>query len=273
MNLPQRVTIELTNKCNRRCDMCPRLKMTYPLGDMKLSLLKKIVDQLPSNTDIVPFFRGESVLYSDFVEAMNLLRRFDTLQIATNGDGLTEEKKLAILNTKSFISYSLHEFGYPLEFLDVARFLKSASENGHITQVSILNTMFSHYKEEFFIDSWLEYVDRVRIYIEHSIKGFGDIDPIYRRIRKTKSCKKVFEDMVIYWDGKVVLCNHDWDNYDPLGDLNYQTIEEVWNGEKYRKIRDVHKSSNIREVKSCKDCDHWMVDYLPEKMLGELYIR
>ena len=44
--MPKRVTIEFTNRCNRACLGCPRNKMTYPIGDMSLSLLNKIVEQL-----------------------------------------------------------------------------------------------------------------------------------------------------------------------------------------------------------------------------------
>jgi len=245
--------------------------MTYPLGDMSLNLLKKIVDQLPPETTIVPFFRGESAFHPHFVDAFKMLSRFDTVQMATNGDFLTTSKQDAILDTCSFISYSLHKPSYPEIFVDVVYFLDYARRMGLSTQVSVLETEIPVGTKQRLIDDWLKHVDRFRIYVEHSKEGFGSVESRYRRIHGDRPCHKPFSDMVVYWDGKVVLCNHDWDNYEPLGDLNIQTIEEVWNGERYEGVRNLHKAGLLKKIKTCKDCDYWMTDYLPSKMFGEVY--
>jgi hypothetical protein len=42
MQYPKRVTIELTNRCNRACIGCPRHKMRYPQGYMTPELFYKI---------------------------------------------------------------------------------------------------------------------------------------------------------------------------------------------------------------------------------------
>lgn len=270
MNLPRRVTLELTNRCTRHCYGCPRLKMTYPLGDMSLELLKKILDQLPSDACVIPFFRGESLIHPRFYGMMKLFRRFEDVQIATNGDLLTLDNQNAILKSCSFVSYSLHKFGYPDEFMDVVNFLGRARNSDILTQVSILETMILRDKE-LFVEKWLKYVDRVRIYVEHSHVGFGDVELKYQQIRGYGPCCKPFVDMVVYWDGKVALCNHDWDNHDPLGDLNTQTIKEIWNGSKYQEVRNLHKTGFLKAIESCKNCDYWMTDYLPNKMFGEVY--
>jgi len=271
MTLPKHVTLEFTNRCNRECRGCPRLKMKYPLGDMSLSLLRKIVEQLPQETVIVPFFRGESAFHPYFVEAFKMLRRFDEVQMATNGDFLTVSKQDAILEACSFVSYSLHMPSLPADLLDVARFLDEARSKGLSTQVSILETEIPAGSKQALVDGWLQYVDRFRVYVEHSKEGFGDVESKYRKLNGKWGCLKPFTDMVVYWDGTVALCNHDWDNQDPLGDLNTQTVEEVWNGEKYRQIRKFHLTGRRKQVNSCKDCDYWMLEYMPDKMFGEVY--
>lgn len=270
MNLPKRVTIELTNRCNRRCDKCPRLKTDYPYGNMNLDLLDKILKQLPNNTTIVPFFRGESLIHPRFYEAMKRFSQFKNVQIATNGDLLTRDYQNAILTSCTFISYSLHKYEYPDEVMGIVSFLEHARKRGLVTQVSILDNLISGDKKQF-VEKWLKHVDRVRIYIEHSKDGFGDVEDTYHIIKPGKPCKKPFEDMGVYWDGKVALCNHDWNNPNPLGDLNTQTIEEVWGGERYQKIRNLHKDGLLKQVQTCKACDYWMTDYLPDKMFGELW--
>jgi radical SAM protein with 4Fe4S-binding SPASM domain len=61
--------------------------------------------------------------------------------------------------------------------------------------------------------------------------------------------------MVVYWDGKVGLCNHDWNNQTFLGDLNVETVREVWTGECYGKVQDLHARGCRKEVPSCSKCD------------------
>jgi uncharacterized radical SAM superfamily Fe-S cluster-containing enzyme len=39
--------IETTNRCNMRCEMCPRTtKMNIPLADLDMDVFKKIVDRI-----------------------------------------------------------------------------------------------------------------------------------------------------------------------------------------------------------------------------------
>ena len=47
-----------------------------------------------------------------------------------------------------------------------------------------------------------------------------------------------------------------WDIHEriPLGDMNTQTIEEIYKGEPYRKLREAHHSRDFSNY-ICKDCD------------------
>ena len=40
-----------------------------------------------------------------------------------------------------------------------------------------------------------------------------------------------------------------------LGHLSEKSFEEIWNGEKYKKLRNAHKNLNFDEIDYCKDCD------------------
>ena len=44
-DFPERITVELTNRCNLECTFCPRHLVEMKLGNMEMSLFKKIVDQ------------------------------------------------------------------------------------------------------------------------------------------------------------------------------------------------------------------------------------
>ena len=262
MQYPKRVTIELTNHCNRACDGCPRHKMTYPLGDMNPELFSKIITELPENTVIVPFFRGEPTLHPQFAEYMQQLGKFKTVQLATNGDYLNKTNQKAILNNASFLSISLHDFRLPNR-TNYLPFLYDCLGKGLETQVSILETSLKDSQVKHFKRMWLKHVNRVRIYKEHSKNGFGSMN-----IKATNQpCNKPFEDMIVYWDGKVGLCNHDWNGLSipAYMNLNDYTVKEVWNSMHYDDVRVRHVQGERRFVPTCRDCD-----FNSNKIYGEI---
>jgi radical SAM protein with 4Fe4S-binding SPASM domain len=82
-----------------------------------------------------------------------------------------------------------------------------------------------------------------------------------RKYNQTKFSKKVKCDMVwdpifqILWDGRVVPCCYDFDGRIILGDLNRQSIAEIWRGENYIKFREAHKTLQLDPYPICKVCD------------------
>jgi len=258
--LPKRVTLEFTNRCNRTCNGCPRSKMVYPLGDMNLVLFLSIINQLPGSTVIVPFFRGESLAHPMFALYMNRLKGFREIQLATNADYLTPINQEAILNNCTFISVSLHSYLLPQE-TKLLQFFEKAFDVGVESQISILDSVLSPKNKKQFVDEWLNHVDNIRIYKTHSVNGFGDIDGKV----STVPCNKPFEEMVVYWNGRVGLCNHDWNNNVLLGDLNVQKISTVWNDNPYQEVRKLHCSGKRGEVLACQHCS-----FQPNQVYGEL---
>jgi hypothetical protein len=42
-----------------------------------------------------------------------------------------------------------------------------------------------------------------------------------------------------------------------MGDTNYSTIEEIWNGPEYQAIREKHIEGSVEEAIICAECDDW----------------
>ncbi len=68
--------------------------------------------------------------------------------------------------------------------------------------------------------------------------------------------------MVVDWNGDVVLCCDDWNHSTILGNLKNQTIEEIWNGEKLRAIRQAHIKGEFYRVPLCAGCNKKSVWWL-----------
>jgi radical SAM protein with 4Fe4S-binding SPASM domain len=236
--------------------------MLYPQGYMNKELFHKIVNELPPQTVIVPFYRGESLLHRDFPIYMQALKKFKQVQLATNGDYLNRVNQQAILNNVSFLSISLHDYRLPNR-TNYLPFLKECRDKDLTTQVSILETLVTAAKKKQFKRMWLKHVNRVRIYKEHSVNGFGSMNG-----EVGESCNKPFEDMVIYWDGNVGLCNHDWNNQTKLGNLCMQRVIDVWNDTIYQAVRTSHTSGFRRGVLSCIDCSFQSNQFYGEILNG-----
>ncbi len=285
---PQRITLELTNRCNLSCTFCPRHHMEYPVGDMNPELFRTLIDELSEagTRTLVPFFRGEPFLHRHCLELLAYAKGKDfTIQLATNGHMLTKEisQELVAMGV-DFISFSVdaveakeyeslrrggsfETLMHNIEGLMEQR--KRHCSKRPCIQISAVDTGMSQRQREGFLAFWEGKVDRIRIYPQHSQEGkFGHLDrpPEERR----KPCSKPFREMVIYWDGRIALCNHDWNRLNgPSTDA--KGAIHVWRGAWYREMRRMQTELDFPQGEPCASCDHWIQYCHKGKLIGELH--
>lgn len=261
---PNRIEIELTNECNSICGYCPRRFMKYEHGFMDPTLFRKLINEISAYKDrtLVLFRRGESLLHPEFISMLNYCKgKFREIQISTNASLMNEAISHALSECIDFISFSIElpERYKKYRSLDYSVVLKNINFFISInkrarTQVSIVNTediIVEHLDK--FRKEWMGKVDRVRVYEQHSKDGyFGSLNG-FRGDKK--SCVKPFNDILIFWDGKVGRCNHDW-GIDPLDSVVAKNISAVWHSDRYKKLRQQHLLLRIKD-KVCKKCDSW----------------
>jgi radical SAM protein with 4Fe4S-binding SPASM domain len=265
---------------------------------MSTILFNKIIDEaahyLPITVTL--FFRGESLLHDHFPQfiAYAKERGMGPIQLASNGLVLDEAIGEKILDAGlDFISFSLdtcdddvyrrtRQHGSLQTSTDnVLRFIRKCqirrSQGLSVPEIQVSTVDVPDYREgqERFIAFWRQYADKVRVYIEHSTdNNFGSISqelPLDNAVRKP--CKKLMTDMVIYWDGTVALCNHDWGNAGYLGNVNKQSIESIWKSDAYQKVRVMHQQGIFPDSMVCGKCDHWQMFYLADGFLGKVYCK
>jgi len=284
---PQRVTVELTNRCNLSCVFCPRHHMTYPLGDMKPALFRKIVDELSEagTRTLVPFFRGEPFLHSHCLPLLEYAKaRGFAIQLATNGHLLTRELSREVVALKiDFLSFSVDAIdakeyeairrGGNFETLmsNIDGLMEQRKRLGsHLPriQISAVDTGMDEERNKRFLEFWQDKADQVRFYPRHSENGkFGSL----HRPQKTKrrACSKPFKEMVIYWDGRTAICNHDWDRHSGPG-TGEKGVMHVWKSHWYRQIRRMQAELSFDNHEPCVNCDHWLQYCHKGKIIGEM---
>lgn len=265
-DFPQRLEIELVSDCNLKCTYCPRHLVNELTGYMTLDLFKKIIDEasIHPDTTLVLHRRGESMLHPQFNEMLDYVSgKFKEVQMATNATILNPDKYQSIVDGLDFLSFSLdtpERFNItrlPARYEKVeAKILDFLDFNqGRIrTQASMVKTAETT-KEmcEEFINIWKDKVGRVRIYEEHSTDGnFGSLaNPRKNR----KPCMMPVYEMLIYDNGIIARCNHDWDS-DGMGDVTKNTLQEIWHSEKYKNLRWQHLEQKLSDP-VCSTCDSW----------------
>jgi radical SAM protein with 4Fe4S-binding SPASM domain len=233
---------------------------------LEFDLFRKIIDELSPfpETILTLHRRGESLLHPRFSDCLEYIKgKFKTIQLATNATLLNDEISHQLIDTLSFISFSLdlpHAYSqkrpparYNTVEKKVSRFLEMNA--GCLeTQVSMVRTMDTSDRDvDQFKAIWKSAVDRVRIYEEHSSDGsFGSLR---RRRNRRVPCTMPFYEIQVLSNGTVGRCNHDWEG-PPLGNLNTESIRDVWNSPLYQALRRDHAALTFSDV-VCRSCDSW----------------
>lgn len=297
---PNRITIELTNACNVSCSFCPRQDVNMEIGYMDEKLYKKIIDEAAGHlpVKVVFFFRGESLLHSRFAEYLRYAKEkgLGPIQFASNALALEEDVAEEMLDAGiDFISFSLdtlnedvyrstrktgdlpHSMANVIALSEKCRERRKRGLPAPTLQVSTIELPDYIGEQADFIAFWKQYVDIVRVYYEHDEKGrFRDrkVQEMLPVLKERKPCRKVFTDLLVYWDGSLALCNYDWkgEAFERLN-LNNMTIQEIWDSPDYERIRQMHRDNSFTDELMCRNCEHWRIDYMPGGYLGKMYRR
>ena len=161
-------------------------------GDMDLDLVRKLIEEMVDHAplQIVPFFRGESLLHPLWYPILELIKKrgVGEIQFTTNATRLGENEAKRLLELDiDFISFSMDTLipdlynrirrgsDYSRCVTNVLRFLELRDAMGAKTQIQIsaVETEDTKAGMDDFVSFWQTKADRVRVYVEHS--GDGNI--------------------------------------------------------------------------------------------------
>ncbi|MHA2243256.1 MAG: radical SAM/SPASM domain-containing protein [Candidatus Thorarchaeota archaeon] len=261
------VDVELTNRCNYRCVMCPTGQKTIKreTGDMDYKLYLKLIEEIAPYSIPIRFIRwGEPMLYEKLIDAIIEAKTLDCIcHINTNG---------SLMNTEwadFFVKVGLDSIKFSFQGVDEKgyRYMRNSP---HFTRI-LRQIKMLHYTREFYEaktpfiqigttltheqDSAVEdfkntvdsYTDAVYI---------GSTRDLQCPSRKDQYCEcpEVFDKLSINWDGTVSACCGDYDNYTIVGDFRNQTLKEIWDGEPLHKMRQMLLGYRHNENHLCARC-------------------
>jgi radical SAM protein with 4Fe4S-binding SPASM domain len=287
-SLPDVFAIESTNYCNIRCVMCPRGEpdlMQRALGHMDDDVFRNIVDgwELFSEPCWFHWF-GEPLMHPRLFEQIAYAKAAGVrnLGISSNATLLTEARSAQLLdseldtlmlcidgtNAPTYESIRRSAaFSYDEVCENVRRFLalrarRAPSRPHTILQIIVMEETRAQLDD--FAATWRAAGADEIVFKPYTVWGsqgehdFAALAPVEQRAAlnaatRSHPCWNLWSSLVIAWDGTVVPCCYDYDTTMPMGNVREQPLNEIWNGEAYRALREAERAGRNASP-LCRNC-------------------
>lgn len=281
-NFPKVVLIDSISYCNLRCSMCVHSEMKRKKGIMPWPLFTKIIDEIAETDKTVRVwmvFFGEALILRKTKPSI-----FDMIAYA-KGKGLTD----VVLNSNAnlldhdsavgLINAGLDAIYIGLDAFKPETYAKIRVGGNHEKTVkNVINLLeqkkllksktpeifvqfvemdINRAEKEDFIKFWSGHGAAVKIRPKVSWAGMIEAPNLVLGDEDRWPCYWAMRTMSITDTGKAVTCAVDLDARHIAGDVNTQTLKEIWNGG-LKELRDLHLSGRYSDLpKNCRDCKDW----------------
>ncbi|MEE8471049.1 MAG: radical SAM/SPASM domain-containing protein [Dehalococcoidia bacterium] len=268
--------IETTNLCNAHCIFCAHAQIAEH-GTMSDRLYSKIVTDAckldPPLKTFIPMLTGEPFLDPQLVDRIEEARAalpMTEIHLYTNGSTLTEEliRQLseiprfhlnisgngASVETRKRLT-GLGDYEYVARMIDYVDGLHIPHTVSLVRHPSVTRD-----EEEAFNRRWGQPTsgsfNRTPYVFQH-LNFAGLTCPI--KENNFTRCIHATSHTTVLWDGRVNLCCMDPLGRKIFGDLNYQTVAEVWLSEGRQHYVARHEEGRGTECEVCRDCNIFSV--------------
>lgn len=295
LDSPYIVNLDPSGACNFRCVFCPcntSKEMTAQRHHiMEWELFVKIVadlEEFQGGVKVINLYAfGEPLLNPRLIDMITFLKERGVareVRIVTNGSLLTEEM------SKGLVLSGLDHIRISVEALDAAgyadlckinfdpetlkkniRFLydiKTRLNSEMIVSVKTVRAAIHSLKEEAaFLDDYSPISDVT------FIEDIGDIWSEFDGAQGTESalhsrekyCAYPLTTMVIHSNGLISACCVDWKFQTVYGDVNLDTLYDIWHSDKLRQLQYQLVTGEGRKNRSfCNHCSYICTDYIDD---------
>ena len=240
----QRIEINCVELCNRSCVFCPRSDTSvYPNQNlhMHVDTINNMcvgLKEIDYNGRITFSGMGEPLLHEDLYSLLtpikNQLPHLERLQVITNGDKLTPDKIIQMIDCGvDRIEVNLYDGPEQVE---------------HYTNMFGTHTKYMHLRHHY-------YGEDVTYGLTLNNRGGSvDMGDNYENYMN-KPCYLPFYKMVINWNGDLLLCAQDWLHESDLKiNINETSIHEAWLSDSLMKYRNKLLKGS-RCIAPCDKCN------------------
>ncbi len=304
LSTPYVVQIFPIYACNFKCKYCifsVEKSKRYFISDkavMELELYKKCVDemaQFPEKIKVVRFVGiGEPLLHKQIADMVKYTVDKDianTVEILTNASLLTHEMTDALVNAgldrlvvslqgvdkEKYLKVSSIDLDFE-QFIDNLRYFYEHKGNTQVYIKIVDIALDNEAEKEKFYELFGDICDTMAIENTVPIHTGVDFEDVLVEKDKGKTqfglpvcdvkvCPQPFFHMQINPDGKVVPC-YSFEYPEILGDCNIETVNDIWNGERFHEFRRKMLDGLEGVSPICKECSIIKYRWFPEDDLS-----
>ena len=265
-----RLVIEISNACNLKCTMCPRSIMQRPIRFMDAYTFESIISDNCEKLEFVSLNGyGEPLLHPEIFNFLAICRKFGVRTgISTNCSTLNEKKAKALLeNPPDIITLAIDGVNAEdYEKVRVGAVFETVTEN-----VTRFLAICADYQHPMYIILQCIYMTETRHQVSSFRKLFAGHKYNAIRIRQLTYSGKIRSDAdyknrpcACYWlwnepmvlaDGTLVPCCQDVNGQLALGNIKKHSLNDLWNQNTARTLRDKHASGQRNAISICSSCN------------------
>lgn len=277
---PKVVLIDTISYCNLKCSMCGHKDMKRRRGRMDFNLYCKIIDEIAArdkNIRVWLVFFGEALLLKKDVifKMIKYAKQQGLTDVVLNSNGnLMDEEMSRVLieagldaiyvgidSTQSKVYAQIRVGGNFEQVVNNVKGLISLKKNLKsdkpevYTQFVVMDENEDQVDE--FVRFWTNEGAIAKIRPKVSWAGLVQASNLVIPKEERWPCYWAMQTMSITNEGKVVLCAVDVDARFVAGDINQQSLYEVWNG-KLKEIRQMQANGQYNSLPfPCNGCMDW----------------
>ena len=264
--------VETTNYCNARCIFCvyDQIKKHGTMPDkLYTKILRDATHLNPPPKTFIPMLTGEPFLDPQIVERIEEAREAlpeTEIHLYSNGSKLTEEiiRRLAeVPNFHLNISANgasvetrkrltgLGDYEHVARMIDYMDSLRISHSVSLVQHPSITKE-----EEKAFNRRWGKATSKASCRTPYVFQHLNFAGLTHKKVKTNFTyCPHATSHMTVLWDGRVNLCCMDPLGRKIFGDLNQQTVAEVWLCEERQRYAAMHKEGRGTECEVCRDCN------------------
>lgn len=277
LQIPEMIYLETTSYCNANCYMCPHSRMKRPKGVMAWQLFTKIINDcrrfegtginfylhmcgeplldpllfrrihyIKDNLKRSRIHFNSNAMALDEVNAENILRSpIDSITFSVDGASAETYERI-----RAGVKYDTVE-------KNLIFFLKLKERLNKKFRVYLQMVICQENRHEInkYRELWKTKTDKIIFKPMHNFLTMNT-SILTKELRKKqfKICLQPFSLMVIYWNGDLGLCCWDYDNVYHPGNVEQDFLLDVYNNERFKKIRDSMSRRDCRNISPCNIC-------------------
>jgi len=278
---PTDILVEVITKCNLNCIMCPHDQMTREQGRMSMQLWRKIIDEVAEvspDTRIWPAVMGEPLLRGGEIFEMVRYASDKGVEVHLNTnmkafepemlDPLFDSGLVELLIGLDGASPKVYETvrrtgNYSRVIENIHLILDEKERRGldkpRLTLQFIVMEENAH-EQEAFVQYWQGTGKKVRLKLKPRTGWVGAVSPWFNgddplSAARDIPCTWLLRQMTVFWNGHIPQCDGDWDGGTFMGDVNRQSLLEIWQGP-LKLLRERHLRLDFKDL-PCENCLDW----------------